>query len=312
MSASLSVRVASIETITPVIKQFTLASTGTPLPPFSPGSHIVVTLPIRERMCRNAYSLLGDPADNGLYHIAVRRQDASRGGSRYLHEEVKVGDRLTVSSPANLFLPSWEARHHLLIAGGIGMTPFMSYLHEFRRRGVSYELHCAFRDSATGDYRAWLEQQAGQRLYCYESERPDFTRLLAEKPLGTHVYVCGPDAMLQAVIAAARDLGWGSGRVHYEAFAGPQPGRPFVARLARSGGEIAVEGESSLLEALEAYGVEVPNLCRGGVCGQCRTVVVEGQVEHRDSFLDDSEKQRHRAIMPCVSRAQSDTLILDL
>lgn len=312
MSSPIPVKVSAIDTISPLIRQFTLVATGRPLPAFSPGSHVVVNMPGKGRRYRNAYSLLGDPADNSCYRIAVRLQARSRGGSRFMHQEVAVGDRLTISPPANFFLPRWDARHHLLIAGGIGITPFLSYLHEFARRDASHELHYSFRDGATGGYYPALERQLGTKLHSYQGSRPDFHRILDDRPLGTHVYVCGPQGMIQAVTRAARDLGWGEARVHYEAFAAPEPGNPFIARLAGSGSEVAVDGETSLLEALEARGLEIPNMCRGGVCGQCKTAVVEGRVEHRDAFLDDEERQRHDCIMPCVSRSQTDTLVLDL
>jgi ferredoxin-NADP reductase len=313
MSTSIiPVTVSAIETISPVIKEFTLVGRDHGLPGFSPGSHVVVNMPGSERQYRNAYSLLGDPADASCYRIAVRQQESSRGGSRFMHQEVKVGDQLTISPPSNLFLPSWEAHHHILIAGGIGITPFLSYLHEFARRGVSHELHYRFRDSGAEGYLPMLDRTLGANLHLYSEARPDFYRLLEGRPLGSHVYVCGPQEMIQDVIHAARDLGWSEARVHHEVFAVAEPGSPFVARLAGAGHEIAVEGDVSLLEALEANGIEIPNQCRGGVCGQCKTTVIEGRVEHRDTFLDDHERQRHDCIMPCVSRSLTDTLILDL
>lgn len=312
MPGSISVKVSAIDTISPVVKQFTLVPCDCSLPRFSAGSHVVVNMPGQERWYRNAYSLLSDPADTSCYRIAVRRQESSRGGSRFMHEEVAVGDHLTISQPGNFFLPRWDAHHHILIAGGIGITPFLAYLHEFERQGASHELHYSFRDDTTGGFYPELQQRLGTNLHRYQGSRPDFHRILANRPLGTHVYICGPQGMIESVVQAARDLGWADTRVHYEAFAAPEPGNPFVARLAATGTEIAVDGETSLLEALEAQGVEVPNSCRGGVCGQCKTPVTEGRVEHRDAFLDDEERQRHDCIMPCVSRSLTDTLVLDL
>lgn len=195
---------------------------------------------------------------------------------------------------------------------GIGITPFLAYLHEFERQGASHELHYSFREDTTGGFSLELQQRLGSSLHCYQGARPDFHRILADRPLGTHVYICGPQGMIDAVTRAAKDMDWADTRVHYEAFAAPESGTPFVARLAASGIDVTVDDETSLLEALEAQGVEVPNLCRGGVCGQCKTAVAEGRVEHRDAFLDDEERKRHDCIMPCVSRSLTDTLVLDL
>ena len=245
---TLTVRVAAVETVTPEIKRYTFVDPeGGELPGFSAGSHLVVHMPAAGRTYRNAYSLMSDPADRSRYQIAVRRQEASRGGSVYMHEQVRVGDLLQVSPPANLFALDRLAAKHVLIA---------------------------------------------------------------DQPLGTHVYVCGPEGLIQAVVEAARELGWPDSHVHYEQFAAPQPGAPFVVECARSGCTVEVPGDLTLLDALEGAGVAVPNLCRGGVCGQCETVVLAGEVEHRDSYLPEAE--RGRKIMPCVSRACGARLVLDL
>jgi ferredoxin-NADP reductase len=261
---------------------------------------------------RNAYSLISNPADSSHYRIAVRLQERSRGGSQFMHGEFRPGDRLFISPPANMFLPDWQARHHILIAGGIGITPFLSYGYELEQRQASFEVHYVYRNAETGAFREALTERFGNRLYCYSGERPDFYTLLGHQPLGTHVYVCGPEAMIQDVKATASALGWSPQRVHYEAFTAPQPGKPFVARLSRSQQDVAVAGDTPLLDALEAHGLEIPNMCRGGVCGQCKTSVVDGDIEHRDAFLDDQEKASQRCIMPCVSRSASDYLVLDL
>jgi ferredoxin len=157
-----------------------------------------------------------------------------------------------------------------------------------------------------------LSERLGSRFHGYDGEcaRLDIERVLRGRPLGTHVYVCGPQTLLNAVRGTARALGWPDGRVHWEAFTAPQPGAPFVVTLMRSGSRLDVAADQSLLEALEASGLEIPNLCRGGVCGQCATRHVAGEVDHRDLFLHESERATH--LMPCVSRAHSTSLFLDL
>lgn len=314
MSAAIEVRVAAVRQLTPVVREFTFEPVQGQLPGFSSGSHVVVHMPLGERSLRNAYSLLSDPADRQRYRIAVRLQDESRGGSRFMHEQVKAGDRLHLSPPANLFAPSSLARHHLLIAGGIGITPFLSYLPELQGRAASFSLHYAFRGGLTDAYLDSLRVSLGARLHSYDAEAGrflDLAALLGDQPLGTHVYVCGPASLIAAVREQAARLGWPASRVHWEVFAAPEPGQPFVAQLARSGRAIEVGSDFSLLEALEQAGVEVPSLCRGGVCGQCATAYLDGAVEHRDAFLSAAE--RSTTLMPCVSRGLcGSALLLDL
>ena len=314
MNGLLDVRVAAVRQLTPLVREFTLEAERGTLPGFSAGSHVVVHMPAPERILRNAYSLLGDPADAQRYRIAVRLQEDSRGGSRFMHEQVAEGDRLQLSPPANLFGLHSQAHHHLLIAGGIGITPFLAQIAELERRGASFALHYACRGGLTDAYRDELAARLGARFAAYDAsagERLDLDALLRRQPLATHAYVCGPQRLIDGVRAAAASLGWPQGRVHWEAFAAAAPGEPFVAELAESGRRLEVPADLSLLEALEQAGVAVPSLCRGGVCGQCATRYRAGAVEHRDTFLTEAE--RADQLMPCVSRGcAGSTLVLDL
>lgn len=314
MSAAIAVRVARIRQLTPLVREFTFEPVHGRLPGFSAGSHVLVHMPDAQRPLKNAYSLLGTPADSRQYRIAVRLSEQSRGGSRYLHEKVAEGDELQLSPPANLFAPSKLARHHLLIAGGIGITPFMAYSADLRAQGASFELHYAYRAGLTDAYLDELRGQLGERLHGYDAtqrQRLDVAALLRAQPLGTHVYVCGPQRLLDEVREQATALGWPESRVHWEAFAAAEPGEPFVATLQRSNRHLQVPAEASLLETLEAHGVEIPSLCRGGVCGLCATPYVAGEVEHRDHFLSASEQATR--LMPCVSRGRcGSALTLDL
>lgn len=309
MSAWIDVRVAEAREVTPVIREIAFEALEGQLPGFSAGSHVQLQLP---NGVRNAYSLIGDPSDRRAYRIAVRRQEHSRGGSRYLHEELRVGDRLRLGAPANLFALHSEARLHILVAGGIGITPFLAHCAELLRRGADFELHYAYRGGISDAYVAALGERLGARLHCYDSDERslDLNQVLRGRPLGSHVYACGPQRLLLGLREQAAALGWSDSRVHWEAFAAPEPGLPFRVELARSGQQLQVAAEQSLLEALEAAGVELPNLCRGGVCGQCQTRYLKGDVEHRDHFLDAD--QRADSLMPCVSRGCGSPILLDL
>ncbi|WP_455825587.1 PDR/VanB family oxidoreductase [Pseudomonas graminis] len=309
MNATLTVQVSAARMLTPVVREFTLIACDGSLPGFSPGSHVQVHLPLAEGKVRNAYSLTSDPAHTGHYRIAVRLQDASRGGSQYLHRQVQVGDTLQISPPANLFAPHGTARLHILIAAGIGITPFMAYIAAMQQQQADFELHYLFRPGLSDAYLDELQQRLGSRLHTYH-QRPDLSWILGNRPLGSHVYTCGPQSLLDAVEQQATRLGWPPRRMHAEAFKGAQAGQPFELHLLRSGQRLRVEAEQSLLEALEYAGLQVPNLCRGGVCGQCITRHTGGAIEHRDSFLSPAEQAEF--LMPCVSRGSGPCVSLDL
>ncbi|WNW10572.1 PDR/VanB family oxidoreductase [Pseudomonas sp. DTU_2021_1001937_2_SI_NGA_ILE_001] len=307
--SAFEVRVSAARMITPVIRELSLEALNGTLPSFSAGSHVQLHLPNGRR---NAYSLISDPSDTRHYRIAVRRQAQSRGGSRYVHEQLQAGDRLNISPPANLFALHSTARLHILVAAGIGITPFLAHSAELLRRGEAFELHYAYRAGVSDAYVETLRERLGERLHVYESShhRLDLTQLLSHRPLGTHVYACGPQALLEALREQSLALGWPPARLHWEAFTAPQPGEPFRVELVRSGRQLEVAAEQSLLEALEAAGVELPNLCRGGVCGQCRTPYLQGDVQHRDLFLASDE--RASSLMPCVSRGCGSPILLDI
>ncbi|MDE2255444.1 MAG: oxidoreductase [Betaproteobacteria bacterium] len=310
----LRVRICAIEQLTPDIKAFCMrAIDEKALAGFSAGSHVLVSMQHGERVMRNAYSLASSPLQLENYRIAVRIQPQSRGGSVFMHEKVRVGDSLEISPPSNLFPLDRTAMKHVLIAAGVGITPFMSYLPEIKAMGVGHELHYGYRSPRHAAFIDELRCHWGGGLHAYRgdlAQRIDPEKILDGQPLGTHVYVCGPRTLIEETIAVARGLGWPEGHVHWERFASPAPGAAFQAYCARSQREINVAAEVTLLEALEAAGIDVPNLCRGGVCGQCQTELVAGEADHRDSFLTDVDK--HGKIMPCVSRARGARLVLNL
>ncbi|MDO6564506.1 PDR/VanB family oxidoreductase [Amphritea sp. 1_MG-2023] len=311
----MSVKVTAIEQVAPMIKAFTLQPLEGQLTPFSAGAHVVVEMGEGEQRYRNAYSLMSNPNDNRQYQIAVRLQEASRGGSIYMHEQVAVGDELKISPPANLFAPAWKANKHVLFAGGVGITPFLSYVPVMQQREAEFELHYMYRSQQTGAYSAELTEQLGDACRCYDADqgsRCDIAAVMADQPLGTHFYICGPESLIEAVRATADELGIPAGAIHWEEFAGAKPGQPFKVELSRSGVELAVAADTSLLEALEAADIDIQHLCRAGVCGQCVCDVTEGEIEHRDSYLSDAEKQSGKQMMPCVSRAAGERLVLDI
>lgn len=313
------VRVAKITPVAERVKRFRFERLdGAPMPHFSGGAHIVVAMRDDGHVRRNAYSLMSPPHDVSGYEISVLHVEESRGGSDFMHDKLNEGDTLTISYPVNLFQPDWRARKHLLIAGGIGITPFVAMMAQFERSSIAFELHYAVRNHARGAYwRELGERYGGHRVKIYNAADDVFvpmTRLLESQPLGTHLYVCGPAGMIDAVLAAGRDAGWPEQNLHCERFLAPMPGEPFIIELELSGKKVRVGHHESMLEAIENAGVDAPYLCRGGACGQCETAVTacEGKLLHNDVYLTEEEKASGRKVMICVSRFAGSTLRLAL
>jgi dimethylamine monooxygenase subunit B len=316
---TLSVRVDKTDLLTPDIRLIRLVSTtGAPLPLFSGGAHIVVSLATPQGTIRNPYSLTSAPDDGTAYEICVQKSGASRGGSLFIHQGLSEGDELEISPPVNLFAMDRRARKHLFIAGGIGITPFVSMMRQLDREGGTFELHYATRSADSGAFRQALVKTYGAHRvsnYCStDGNRLDLPTVLESQPLGTQLYVCGPDRLINAVLQEAREAGWPDESVHCEHFAAPPPGSPFTVELARQGRSLPVAAQQSVLEAIEAAGLSAPSLCRGGACGQCETGVVscDGALEHHDHYLSPAQRVAGDTIMICVSRIVGERLVLDL
>ena len=312
----LAVTVTDVTEVTSLIKRFRFEPAGDePLPPFSGGAHVIVEIHDGRVLRRNPYSLMGPPTGTESYAITVRRDDAGRGGSLFMHRAVRAGHALTISRPVNLFPIDWRARRHLLIAGGIGITPFLAQMAQLEEAGSDFDLHFSVRERGQGAYLNELEARYGKRVrvYCGDrGERIPLDRLLDEQPIGTHLYVCGPAGMLAWVLSTARNAGWPDGSLHSERFVAPASGKPYEITLALSMKTVRVGENDSMLDAIEASGVEAPYMCRGGACGECETAVVacDGIILHNDLFLTAEEKASGSKVMPCVSRFEGKTLVL--
>ncbi|MDZ4134581.1 MAG: PDR/VanB family oxidoreductase [Paracoccaceae bacterium] len=311
------VTVTEVAVVNALIKRFRFQRRdGAPMPAFSGGAHVVVEMDDHGQRRLNPYSLMGDPADTSSYAISVRRDEVGRGGSLYMHRHVRVGMEMLISPPVNLFPLDLRAKKHLMIAGGIGITPFMAQMAQLSAMGARPELHYAARSPALAAYMDDLRRRHGNAVHFYfddDGQVIDLAALLALQPLGTHLYVCGPKGMIAWVRGAAFAAGWPGAAVHSEEFLAPPVGRIFEVTLATSRKTVTVGTHQSLLEAIEAAGVEAPYLCRGGACGQCETDVLgcEGTILHNDHWLTEDQKAGGAKIMPCVSRFEGKTLILD-
>ena len=294
---------------------------GGHLPAFEAGSHIDVHVPggvVRQ------YSLCNNPSEVHRYQIAVLKDPASRGGSRGMHEQVHEGDLLTISAPRNHFALNHEAAHSLLLAGGIGVTPLLAMAEALHARGAGFELHYCTRTRArTAFARRLSDAPYARRVHLHVDEDGpeqalDLERLLTGASPGTHLYACGPQGYLEAVLGAAQRLGWPDARVHREFFAAPDTpagaaaDQAFEVQIASSGQVVKVPADLSVARALEAAGVSVPVSCEQGVCGTCLTRVIDGVPEHRDAYLTPEERAAGDQFLPCCSRARSTCLVLDL
>jgi len=314
----LNLHVKQVIAVTPAIRQIELVAGEGALPPFTAGAHIDVTLGNGEE---RSYSLLNDPAETHRYLIAVLREVDSRGGSAWIHESLRAGDRLASSPPINNFEINEAGENHLLIAGGIGITPLKAMAHRLIAQGAAFTLHYCARDRERAAYLDQLTALLGDRLHLHldggePSRGLDVAALLSRRPPAAHVYVCGPAGLIRAVREAARD--WPKGTVHYELFRGVEADvaprstdRAFDITLARAGKTFTVPADKSILEVLRANGFKIKTLCKEGVCGTCRIGLLSGKADHRDEVLTD--EQREHEIQVCVSRAlPNETLVLDL
>lgn len=295
-----------------------VAADGAPLPPFEAGAHIDLHLPnglIRQ------YSLCNDPRERHRYRITVLRDAASRGGSQAVHELLRIGQRLRISAPRNLFALDEQAPRSLLLAGGIGITPLLAMAWRLHVLGADFALHQCVR---SGKLAAFAERLSNAPFAAHThlhrddgdaAQKLDLPALLAAEPPGSQLYVCGPNGFMEYVLDSARAQGWAEERLHREYFAAPEAesgGGAFTLRIASSGLELQVPEDRSALEVLEDAGFDIPVSCGQGICGTCLTRVVDGQPEHRDLFLSDEEKAHNDQFTPCCSRSRSACLVLDL
>lgn len=290
---------------------------GSDLPAFTAGAHIDLHLP--GGLVR-AYSLCNDPADRTIYRVAVLRDRNSRGGSVAVHDALQEGQTLTISEPRNLFALDASAPHHLLLGGGIGVTPLMSMAYALQTSGASHAMVWSFPSRSRAAFlepvwQAWCDSTLRPHIDEEHGGLLQFGPLLASQPAGTHLYVCGPQGFIDAALAAGRAAGWDESRLHSEQF-GAKPvqagSEGFTVRLARSHQCVQVGPTESITDVLARHGIQVATSCEQGVCGACVTTVLAGEPDHQDMFLTPEEQASNKLMTPCCSRSKSSELTLDL
>jgi vanillate O-demethylase ferredoxin subunit len=309
---SLRLRVKSATWEAPIIVSYDLRPLeGGELPPFTAGAHIDLTLP--NGLIRS-YSLVNPQAERHRYVIAVQKDRASRGGSKWVHENFRPGDVLTINGPRNNFALNEAADKSVFIAGGIGITPIMSMTERLATLKRDWELiYCArtrgdaaFADVLKGNVRFNFDGEPGGKML-------DIAAVVRAAPANAHLYCCGPLPMLSAFEAATAELP--RERVHIEYFTAKEPpavGGGFKVVLAKSGKEFIVPPGKTILDTLLDAGMDIPYSCMEGVCGTCETKVLEGIPDHRDLILTEEEHAAGKSMMICCSGAKSEKLVLDL
>jgi reductive dehalogenase len=289
---------------------------GKPLPAYEAGAHIDIT--VTPQFIRQ-FSLASDPADPSKYLVGILREDKGRGGSIKIHQMLKPGVPVVVSQPRNHFPVVKDGRRHILMAGGIGVTPLIAMGHELSRMGADFALYYKARTRAQAGFIPELQRMPwANRVHFYFSDenRLNVADVLGDYQIGDHLYTCGPAEFMDAVYAAATANGWLEQSLHREYFSVPEGtqyvNHPFTLKLQRSGVEVHVPADKSATVALKNAGINVDVKCSDGLCGVCKAHYLEGEIEHRDYVLSNS--QRAASVILCCSRAKepNGTVVLDM
>ncbi|NRB04872.1 MAG: reductive dehalogenase, partial [Rhodobacteraceae bacterium] len=311
-------KVSKVEKMCADVTKFELrAADGQDLPPWEAGAHLdVVVAPEFLRQ----YSMSGDPADRSVYQIGVLREDDGRGGSKLMHRIFSEGRNVFVSRPINHFPLEEDATRTYLMGGGIGITPMIAMAHRLHALQRDFDVHYSIPSRSAAGYLNDLEQVPwADRVHIHvsdEGSRADLASLLGTYSPGQHVYTCGPERFMEAVLSAAEAGGFPDDARHMEYFSVPDVpdyvNYDFTLKLARSGKELHVPADKTATDVLAENGIHVDVKCSDGICGVCKCGLIDGEAEHRDFVL--SKSQRKEAVILCQSRAleKDGTLVVDL
>jgi len=312
-------RVGSIEVVGMNTKSFTFEPCdGNSFPAFTSGSHIDVELP--SGLVRS-YSLVNPSSERDRYRIAVKKEVSGRGGSIEMHEGIEVGDYLSISVPKNDFVLYEDVEKFVLISGGIGITPLISMAHRLAELEKHFEFHACAKTQEEVPFKFGLENWAFAphvEVHLDRNGKPsiDLPRVLAGARSDTLLYVCGPPAFSEWVRRSAIELGWESDHIKEESFSVGRcvltDTKPFEVVLSRRKETISVDENSTIIDALLMNKINVEYSCLQGTCGTCVMNVVEGEVDHRDTFLSNEEKSKGKKMCICVSRAAGNRVVIDL
>ncbi len=288
---------------------------GRDLPVWDAGAHLdIVVAPEFLRQ----YSMCGDPADRSSYRIAVLKEPDGRGGSLLMHRIFSEGRRVFLSKPINHFPLVETAEMTFLMGGGIGVTPMVAMGHRLHALGRNFALHYSVPSRGRAAFADELRRVPwADKVTLHisdEGTRADLDQVLSEPGTDWHVYTCGPDAYMNAVLEAAERQGFPEEARHLEYFSVPEVpdyvNHPFKLKLARSGRVLEIPAEKSATDVMLEAGVPIDVKCSDGLCGVCKCRVISGEVEHRDFVL--SAAQRESEIILCQSRAAEPDGIVEI
>ncbi|GAA4417293.1 cytochrome P450/oxidoreductase [Acidovorax lacteus] len=288
---------------------------GSPLPAWSAGAHVDLV----DGGYRRKYSLCGHPEDRQHLQVVVQREAEGRGGSRHFCDALQVGQRLQLAGPKNLFRLDESAARYVLIAAGIGITPMLAMADRLKALGKPYTLHYAGRSRGQMALLPRITRDHAGHVHLYvkaEGQRMALPALLANIGAQDRVYACGPGRLIDELEALG--TAWPEGVLHYEHFSGegaaldPAKEHAFVAELRDSNLQVQVPADRTLLQALQAAGVDVPCDCNEGLCGTCEVAVLDGAIDHRDKVLTQAERATQRRMLACCSRAAGQKIVLAL
>jgi ferredoxin-NADP reductase len=289
---------------------------GRALPRWTPGAHIDIDC--GEGISRQ-YSLCGDPSDRSTLQIAVLRDPDSRGGSRWIHETLCVGDSVRIRGPRNHFKLDLAAERYVLVAGGIGITPVLAMADHLASLGKEFVVHYAGRSCASMAFLGRLARDHGDRLHVHPGDagvRMNLAALFADPAPGTQIYACGPERLLDGLAEATAH--WPDDALHVEHFSSslaaldPSVEHAFEVVLKDSGITVPVPADRTVLQALRAANIDAPADCEEGICGACEVPVVDGEIDHRDLVLTKTERAAGKKMMTCFSRACGSALTIQL
>lgn len=304
------VTVERVERESDTVKTVVLAAAdGKRLPPYSAGAHVELALPGGLSRCYSLCNAPGEPA----YRIGVGLDPRSRGGSRYIHDAVRPGDRLRLRAPANNFPLDKEAASHVLIGGGIGITPLLAMAAQLQRQNADFVLHYIVRTLQDAGFARDLAALPRDRVHLHFTRsaagRPALAPLIGAARPDTAIYCCGPRSLMEAVREVTS--GWDPKRIHFEAFNDAFEGtKPFEVTIRSTGQILTVPADKSLLEILRQSGFGLPSSCEAGTCATCQCGYEGGEIEHRDFILSPAE--RRSLLATCVSRVRSGRVVLKL
>ncbi len=300
-----------------------ISNDTTPLPSFAAGDHIDIKLP---NGLNKSYSLMNNPAEMGRYVLGILKDPSSKGGSKWIHEHLRVGMRLDISAPSNNFPLQERFEHTILVAGGIGVTPLLAMAHRLHGLKASFEIIYAAKSKGSAAFQDEVAQFSAPVHWHFDdvnASPPDLQHLIEERIKNRslssddcQLYACGPEPMLNAFLTACDHLKLQHAYIERfkapEAQASLETKTTYTVALKRSNKTIEVTPEMTLLQALRLNDIDVVTSCEEGVCGACETRVISGQPDHLDSVLSDQERSKNTVMMICVSGCHSPLLELDL